>query len=131
MPDGLAIEEEADHFRRLARSCDWTLVIAPESDGVLFDRCRVVEEEGGRLLGPNSAAVRLTGDKLALAKHLAEHGIPTPACELLRSGQVPTMSFPSVCKPRNGAGSQATSLIHDADELRALCHAGAVGGLLG
>ena len=115
VPEGLPRAEEATAFRQLARSCEWTLVIAPESEGILFERCRRVEEEGGRLLGPNSAAVRLTGDKWELSRHLAQHEIPTPRCELLRSGVLP--SFPLVCKPRDGAGSQATFLIHTAAEL--------------
>ena len=117
IPDGLPIDEEAALFRRLGGTCDWTLLIAPESAGILFDRCRVVEEAGGRLLGPDSAAVRLTGDKQELERHLANHGVPTPPCELWRDGGSPRTSFPLVCKPRDGAGSQATFLVSDGKEL--------------
>src|SRR5262245_36250849 len=37
-------------FRELARATDRTLVIAPETGGILEARCRWVEEVGGRLL---------------------------------------------------------------------------------
>lgn len=107
----LAESATEKHFRALARAADFSLVIAPECDGILEARCRWVEEEGGRLLGPSSAAVRLTADKLALAHHLREHGLPTPPTELLRTNAPPPFPFPLVCKPRDGAGSQATFLV--------------------
>jgi predicted ATP-grasp superfamily ATP-dependent carboligase len=102
-------------FRSLARAADFTLVIAPECDGLLEERCRWVEEEGGRLLGPAAGAVRRTADKLTLACHLREHGIPTPPC----ARSPGEWSSPLVCKPRDGAGSQATFLVHDPAELSA------------
>jgi predicted ATP-grasp superfamily ATP-dependent carboligase len=113
----MAPEEEQASFRRTCRSCDWTLVIAPETGGILLDRCRVVEQVGGRLLGPSSAAVRLTGDKWETARHLSNHGIPTPRCDLWRQGVELAMAFPLVCKPRRGAGSQATFLVRDRMDL--------------
>jgi predicted ATP-grasp superfamily ATP-dependent carboligase len=111
---------EADGFRELARWADYTLVIAPESDGLLETRCRWTLEAGGRLLGPSVEAVRLAGDKRLLAGHLGDHGIPTPA---LLHGRNPGV-FPVILKPRHGAGSQATFLVRGVDDLTA-CLAGA------
>jgi predicted ATP-grasp superfamily ATP-dependent carboligase len=105
-------------FRDLARGSDFTLVIAPESGGLLEERCRWVEEVNGRLLGPSSAAVRLTADKAALAEHLRRLGVPTPPCTRLPSGSLLPGSFPAVCKPRDGAGSQATFLVPRPEALR-------------
>jgi hypothetical protein len=102
------VGEEEQTFRTLAAAADWSLVIAPEFEDILFQRCRWVEEEGGRLLGPSSAAVRLTADKLALACHWKAFGIPTPSS---------SSPCPQVCKPRFGAGSQATFLVHNEEEL--------------
>lgn len=107
--------EGEDAFRSLARAADCTLVVAPEFDELLERRCRWAEEVGGRLLGPSSAAVRLTADKLTLARHLCERGIPTPPC----SSAADAWGYPLVCKPRFGAGSQATFLISDRAELEA------------
>jgi predicted ATP-grasp superfamily ATP-dependent carboligase len=105
-------------FRPLARAADCTLVIAPEFDNLLEDRCRWVEEEGGRLLGPCADAVRLTGDKLLLARHLHGRGVPTPPSVSFVPGRAAVaFPFPLVCKPRHGAGSQATFLAGSAHEL--------------
>jgi predicted ATP-grasp superfamily ATP-dependent carboligase len=95
-------------FRALAREADRTLVIAPETAGILEARCRWVEEMNGRLLGPSSAAVHVTADKLALATNLATRGVPTPPTRAIKPGQACSFPFPVVVKPRDGAGSVAT-----------------------
>jgi predicted ATP-grasp superfamily ATP-dependent carboligase len=107
--------EDERSFRILTRAADFTLVIAPEFDGLLAERCCWVEEEGGRLLGPSAAAVRRTADKLTLARHLCSCGIPTPPCATLPG----EWNYPLVCKPRDGAGSQATFLVRDQAEREA------------
>ena len=110
--------DEETIFRELAGQSDYTLVIAPEFDDILATRCRWVEEVKGRLLGPGSAAVRLTGDKLTLAERFQGHGIPTPPCKLFAAEKfTPAFPFPLVCKPRFGAGSLATFLVRDAQQL--------------
>jgi predicted ATP-grasp superfamily ATP-dependent carboligase len=92
-------------FRRLAREADFSLIIAPEFGDILYERCCWIEEEHGRLLGPSSRAVALTGDKWALCEHLRLRGVQTPVCHAIN--EMPPQ-FPLVCKPRFGAGSQAT-----------------------
>jgi predicted ATP-grasp superfamily ATP-dependent carboligase len=110
-----AREEPA--FRDLARSSDFTLVIAPEFDDLLLTRCRWVKEAGGRLMGPDLEAIRLTGDKAAVARYLPWHGVPTPECRPFAPDlPVPPLPFPLVCKPRHGAGSIATFLVRTPDQ---------------
>src|SRR5260370_5139949 len=94
MPEKLSAADEANTFRRLCRSCDWTLVIAPESDGILLDRCRIVEAEGRRLLGPDSVPVALARPKLQLARHLHDRGVESPGSDLLRPGARPSLPCP-------------------------------------
>lgn len=94
-------------FRSLAARAHYTLVIAPETGGRLEYLCREVLQAGGRLLGPSPDAVRLTADKLALARHWDRHGVPTPPTWEL--GDQPA-GVPVVVKPRDGAGSQATAI---------------------
>lgn len=105
-----AVEEDA--FRRLA-AADWSLVIAPEFDGILAQRSRWVEEVGGRLLGSSPQAIDETADKLLLSRLWSSRGIATP---------LPARTFPLVCKPRFGAGSQATFLVHNEEELARARH---------
>lgn len=106
-------------LRGLAREVDLALVIAPEFEDILARRCDWIETEGGRLLGPSAAAVRLTADKLALCRHLQAHAVPTPATHVWPLPGQGAATFPAVWKPRYGAGSQATFLVRDAAELAA------------
>lgn len=106
-------------FRRLAARADWSVVIAPEIEGTLLDLCRDVETAGGRLLGPSSAVVALTGDKWAAYQHLRETGIPTPRTWLINNPRaVDEATFPLVQKPRDGAGSIDTFLVRNPDGIR-------------
>lgn len=111
--EGMADEEK--RFRALARAADWTLLVAPECGGILEDRCRWVEDAGGRLLGSSPAAVRLTADKLTLACHLQANKVPTPPTKTIASlismRESSNTTYPIVVKPRDGAGSQATFLL--------------------
>ncbi len=107
--------DEERVFRELAAACDFTLVVAPECGGLLEERCRWVEEAGGRLLGPSGDAVCLTADKLALAEALGRACVSAPPAAPLDGAA--GIEFPAVCKPRDGAGSQATFLVRGAEEL--------------
>jgi predicted ATP-grasp superfamily ATP-dependent carboligase len=109
--------DEETGFRSLAGAADYSLIIAPELDNVLAERCRWVVEAGGRLLGPAADAVDLTGDKLACGRFLLEHGVPTPPSVAAPiSGACPPVPFPLIWKPRQGAGSQFTALISEPDQ---------------
>jgi predicted ATP-grasp superfamily ATP-dependent carboligase len=99
--------DEGPAFRAAARAAEYALVIAPEFDGLLEQRVRWAEEEGAALLGPTSAAVRLTADKLELGRFLAGRGVPTPVPEAATEARPPG---PFVCKPRDGAGSVGVRL---------------------
>lgn len=103
-----ATSDDEAEFRTHATKADFSLIIAPEFDGILGALCRWVEEVGGRLLGPSSKAVRLTSDKLALFEHFQAHGVLSP--RTWPFGSEPSR-FPVVWKPRDGAGSQATFLV--------------------
>jgi predicted ATP-grasp superfamily ATP-dependent carboligase len=109
---------EEDGFRALARRADACLIIAPEFGKLLANRCQWVLECGSRLLGPSPGAVTLTADKLALSRHLRRHGVPTPETFLAADVHA-KLTFPSICKPRHGAGSQAIVLVTSAAELGA------------
>ncbi len=104
--DAVTEATEREAFELTAANCEWSLVIAPEFDHILSKRCRWVCEVGSGLLNPSISALELTSDKLALANHWRENGVPTPAT----TDRVPTAceAFPVVWKPRDGAGSTAT-----------------------
>lgn len=113
-------EQERRLFAQLAAECDATFVIAPETAGVLCERRTMVDAAGGRFVGCSSEALALCSDKLQIAEHLRERGIPT--IETHRLEKTGELRFPAVVKPRDGAGSQRTYLVRDEaglDEARA------------
>lgn len=117
-------EHEESAFRATARRADFTLVIAPETGGVLAERSRWVLAAGGSLLGSSPAAVELAADKLALGDLLIQSAIHSPRAVLAGATAAAALDFPLVCKPRDGAGSQATVLVRSRAELdRALAQA--------
>jgi len=93
-----------------SRESDWHLVIAPESDGILAEFADALRLAGQRSLGSSVEAIRLTSDKLRLAGHWREHGVPTPATT--EREPTPCEAFPVVWKPRGGCGSTATFLLN-------------------
>jgi len=110
-------EDEA-LFKHLAGQADAALVIAPEFDDLLWQRCSWLEKESVPSLGASSEAVRLTGDKWRLGQHWQQEGIQTPACLSFDALAGEMHPFPFVLKPRHGAGSQATFLLRDKADLQ-------------
>lgn len=122
---------EAALFRRLAAECEFSLVIAPEFDGLLVNRLSTLASAGGRSFNASIAAVELCGDKLALAAHLERSGVATIRTILdiegaraaargasrERPAGLSTSAFPCVLKPRHGAGSTLTFHVENTDEL--------------
>lgn len=112
---------EALLFQKLAAEAKATFVIAPESDGILLARRRLVERAGGRFLGHSAEAIRLCSDKLAFCEHLRRHELPTIPTELFDLATAESsFPYPVVVKPRDGAGSEDTFLIRSEEHLRTL-----------
>jgi predicted ATP-grasp superfamily ATP-dependent carboligase len=103
IPQLIETAPEEDIFRETAARSDFALVVAPEFDGILEDRCRWAEESDCRLLGPNAKAVRLTADKWELYQHWLKRGVPTPMTWLPSALPANPGSF--IRKHRFGAGS--------------------------
>ena len=113
---------EPEMVRRLANAADWTLLIAPEFDGILLERVRWVEQAGGHLLGPSASAVEIAADKVACAQLLTENGVPVVEGRMVRlSDEFPHDTlYPAVLKPRDGAGSCSTFLVPNATSVAAV-----------
>ena len=75
---GSATEERAE-FQRLADSCDWTLVIAPELGGMLQERVAWLARSKTRLLTPSGDFLAIASSKSRTAERLREHGVSVPA----------------------------------------------------
>jgi predicted ATP-grasp superfamily ATP-dependent carboligase len=106
-------DDGPSRIARLALDADFTLLIAPESTGILAELTRQLQQAGAPLLGSSTGAVAMSGDKTALAAHLSALGIETPRCTLidLRDGLPPDVGYPAVLKPPDGAGSLDTYFV--------------------
>ncbi len=111
--------EEACAFEDQCLQADYVLVIAPEFQNLLADRCEKVQRLGTELLNCSVESIRLCTDKFTLAKLLEDHRIPTiPTRTLSKPNSLneAELKFPLVIKPRDGAGSQNTFLVSHAKD---------------
>lgn len=108
-----SVGEHDDAFAELAAQADWTVIIAPEVDGILERLARRVVHVGGKLMGPPPDVIALAADKHLLATRLASHGVRVPRGVLLRPDEpLPCdMTYPAVLKPVDGAGSLGVQYI--------------------
>lgn len=122
----IAVGEGArSRFDALARDCTFTLVIAPETNGLLESRTRRVVDAGGRILGCSPDAVALAADKIRLGGHLRQAGVSTPEILPLKLEAPPlpadiSVSFPAILRPRLGAGALFTYRVLSANDLERL-----------
>jgi predicted ATP-grasp superfamily ATP-dependent carboligase len=114
-------DDERQALATLAARADWTIIIAPESNNALVQRCDWVLQTGGRLLSPGLATVRLSSDKQVTAEHLIQRGIRVPPGMPLNFepplDQLNPAWFPAVIKPLDGCGSQGLRRIDRSAQL--------------
>lgn len=103
--------------------CDASLLIAPETGGLLADLSVRAAAAGNRLLGSSPAAIRLAGDKWECHRVCLAAGLRTPAARLVDPAQAAAtaeaLGYPVVLKPVDGIGCEGVSLIHTPAELDA------------
>jgi tyramine---L-glutamate ligase len=106
----VGIGEEEGTLARLAAEADFTVLIAPESGGILAARARLIGRAGDTSLGSSPEAIEATADKLRLGAHLASLGIATPPCLRVvpAEGLPDVFPYPAVLKPIDGCGSVDT-----------------------
>jgi tyramine---L-glutamate ligase len=106
--------ELRSEFARLAPGADYSLVIAPEFDGILRQTVQWVHDAGGRSLNAADELISLTADKHRTAERLRMAGVPAPTGRVMEADEekLPAdFSYPGVLKPIDGAGSQHTLLV--------------------
>ncbi len=91
----------------LARAADFTVLVAPETTGILARVTGALHSAGARVLGSLPHAIELTGDKERLCRWLESRGIATPPSRTINpsEGLPDDAEFPAVLKPVDGAGA--------------------------
>jgi hypothetical protein len=100
-----------------AAAADISLVIAPETDGVLADRVAGVRAAGGTPLACDASFLDLAADKQATVTALAAAGVPVAAGRALAPGEPWPVGFhvPAVGKARQSAGCEGFVVVRHGD----------------
>jgi predicted ATP-grasp superfamily ATP-dependent carboligase len=114
-----SVAERRAELERTAKAADWSLVVAPELDGILLRTVEQLEQAGGRSLNATPEFIAISSDKHRTAERLHQAGINTPPGRVLDADEekLPAdFDYPGVLKPLDGAGSQHTLLVHGAKD---------------
>lgn len=109
-------DERDGTFAELASRCDRTILVAPETRGILLGIASRAVELGARLVSPSPRSIALAGDKWLMREHLKAHGIRVARAELGTPFTLTKVAGVDartglVIKPRDGAGSDGLSHI--------------------
>jgi predicted ATP-grasp superfamily ATP-dependent carboligase len=117
VPAGAEIEALAAEASR----ADATLVVAPETAGILASRVAAVRAAGGHALAAGAGFIAVATDKQATIDALAAAGVPVPAGRPLAAGEPWPVGFhlPAVRKARAGAGGDDLVIVRPGDPLPA------------
>jgi predicted ATP-grasp superfamily ATP-dependent carboligase len=108
-----------DYILGLSSGADFTVVVAPETMGILEEVMSAMQRVGARCLGSSAEAIARTRDKAGFAEWLAARGIDTPPSRRVSPvrGLPPDATYPAVIKPIDGAGTVETYLVQDPESL--------------
>lgn len=109
----VAAGREREVLSAAAANADWTLVVAPETDGILADRVTLVRRAGGRVASSDEAFIALTADKQRTVLSLAAAGVSVPAgCHLPSGARLPdAFGRPAVAKALAGCGGEGLTIV--------------------
>ena len=122
LPPGVISREvpaghEVESLVAAAAAADWTVIVAPETDGILASRVAAVRAAGARVLAPTAAFIGIASDKQATVDALAAAGVPVPAGRSLAPGEMLPIGFhmPAVRKDRASVGCDGMHIIRDSN----------------
>lgn len=98
-----------------SQQADYTIIVAPETDGILTNYVTHVREQSSTVIAPGEEFLRLASDKQQTVNALAAFGVPVPAGRILDGGEVipEHFYFPAICKSRASAGCDTLSILHN------------------
>ncbi len=109
--------EYQQYWQQSLQQNEQIVLIAPETDDVLYQLACQLEQQPIHHLGCSTGAIHLCSDKLLTSQQLSKHTILTPATqtgkEWLESDHNDDCFW--VIKPRDGAGCEQTYKLHSAD----------------
>jgi len=118
-------EELKIKFMDLLRDADISLLIAPESEGILANFLSLSEESGIESLNCTIGSISAVCNKLKLNEKLKKNGLPVPETnkvtieEGIEKAQeiVENIDFPIIIKPSEGVGCYGLSVVRKFSQL--------------
>jgi len=112
------VGREVDTLLAEAVRADATLIVAPETDGILALRVAAARAAGAHVLAPSAGFIELASDKQATAQALTAAGVPVPAGRSLAAREPWPAGFirPAVRKPRDSAGCDELLVVGSDDD---------------
>lgn len=102
-----------DNIDELLSLSDYSLIIAPETEGALYNLIKKVEHSHSANLGSGSKAVKKTSDKYETYKRIKKF---SPRTEVFNGST--GMDFPLVAKPRCGVSGEGIFLLRSEEDLK-------------
>ena len=78
---------------------------------------KILEDRGIAYTGDNASASEIAWDKIRTKEKFQEHGVATPAWEVIHAGQKPTIPVPIVVKPAREGSTVGIVIVKTKDEL--------------
>jgi len=119
-------DELEEKFRECIESCDYYLIIAPETGDILYNFTKIAERYPAINLGCNSGAIKVAGDKFLTFRTLNFYEEYLPRTELIDLGKLDIEGIKSICndlgyplifKPIDGVSCEGISVISNSDEV--------------
>ena len=107
-----SIYPENLELETLLESSELALIVAPESEGLLYTLTKLAEKHCNNL-GCNAKGVKIAGDKYLTYKQLREL---MPKTEIFKGKT--KLDFPVVAKPRDGCSCEGIKIIRSEEELK-------------
>ena len=112
-----ARERLEEQLLKFAAEVDYIMLIAPESDGILCQCVDWLEQHSAHLICRPVELIKRFADKNRTQTFLQQNGIAVAAgYPLTDPATPPTLSFPLVVKPADGAGGDAVFVCHNQSE---------------
>jgi len=120
-------EELEEKFIEITADSDAVLLIAPESDNLLFELAKKVETAGRLLLGPSSDAIKIAGNKIETHKKALEAHVLIPSGIRVAFSEEPEkidkicnqIGYPVVFKPIDGVGGGGICIVANSQDIEA------------
>ncbi len=114
------------NFNAALKQVDGVLIIAPETDLILYKLAKEVEKARIPLLGCTSMGIKIAGDKAKTNELLKSKNINTPDFKKIafqlaekRLKDIINIKYPFIIKPVDGVGASGISIARKKTELKA------------